>query len=633
MLNIMRKRAGGWMIKIILFAIVVVFSLWGVGNFQDQQATKVAEVNGEVITRTAYGNAYNQLRENYRQAYGDQINEGLMQMLRPGQQALDQLITRVLMLQEAARLDLSVADNELITTIQKIPAFQNNGVFAQDQYRAVLARNNSTPEQFEQSYREELAVDKLRRLILNGVVASEEEALAWYESNNAQVSLDYIKFSPAKYGDMDPSEEELATYFKENEETYRTAPQIKARYLHFDPKDYTSLVSVDDDAVKQYYNDNKQQFVTEKTIEARHILFKLGNDADEKTIAQKKAKAMDVYEMAKQGQNFATLATQFSEGPSKDQGGALGVFGRGTMVKPFSDKAFSMKAGEISEPVRTQFGWHLIKVEKINAATSKSIDEATSQIRERLTTDKARDLARDKAEEAYDAVFDGDDLTDAGKTFQVPVQTTGFFTAEGVRQRGIDDPTKFTQIAFGLKTMDISEIETLGDGYYLIQVFDRAEPKIPELSTVTEKVRIDLVKARQDEKAQAEAAAAIEKIKAGAPFVEAAAEYKLQPAETGLFKRSGAIPTIGAEPQIAQQAFQLSEKSPINDQPIKGKDGWFVIQLKERQAPPAQDFGKEKAALLQRLTDQKKRETFSRWVADLRARSKVSVNQEQLITP
>lgn len=633
MLNIMRERAGGWMIKIILFAIIVVFSLWGVGNFRNQQATQVAEVNGEVITRTAYGDAYNQLRESYRQAYGDQINEGLMQMLRPGQQALDQLITRVLMLQEAGRLELSVADQELITTIQKIPAFQNNGVFAQDRYRTVLARNNSTPEQFEQSYREELVIDKLRGLILNGVIASEEEAVAWYQTNNAEVSLDYIKFSPAKYGDINPSDEEIATYFKENEETYRTAPQIKARYLHFDPNAYTPLVSVTDENVAQYYNDNKQQFVTEKTIQARHILFKFGADADEETVAEKRAQAMDVYEMAKKGQDFAALAIQFSEGPSKDKGGDLGVFGRGTMVKPFSDKAFSMSAGEISEPVRTEFGWHLIKVEKVNDATSKGLDEATAEIRRRLTTTQARDLARDKAEEVYDAVFDGDDLTDAGKTFQVPVKTTGFFTAEGIRERGIDDPRKFTQVAFGLKTMDISEIETLGNGYYLIQVFERAEPKIPELATVKEVVKKDLVKARQDEQAKADAASVIEKITAGTPLAEAAADYDLQPAETGPFKRNGAIPHIGAESQISQQAFQLSEKSPIYEQPIKGKDGWYVIQLKSRLVPPTQDFGKEKAAILQRLTDQKKRETYRRWVADLRARSTVSINQEQVITP
>jgi peptidyl-prolyl cis-trans isomerase D len=633
MLSLMRKRAGSWMIKIILFAIVVVFSFWGVGSMRSHQVTQVAEVNGEAITRTQYLDAYNRLRDNYRRTYGDQLNESVMQMLRPGQQALNQLIDRILMLQEAGRLDLSVADDELAATIQKLPAFQNNGTFDHERYRRVLAQNNTSSEKFEHSYKEELLIDKLSSLILSGVTASEDEALAWYQFNNTEVSLDYVLFAPSRYQEINPDDGAMAAYFKENENQYRTDPQVKVRYLNFDPNAYKSEVSLSDDAVAKYYKDHPEEFSTESTIEARHILLKVDATADAKTVEERKKQAMDIYKLAKAGQDFAKLATQYSEGPSKDKGGYLGTFDRKAMVKPFADKAFAMKAGEISEPVRTDFGWHLIKVEKVNAATSKRLEQVAPQIRDQLVAAKARDLAMEKAEQAYGSVFDGDDLTDLGKTFKVPVHTTEFFSAKGIQQKGIDDPQKFTKIAFGLQKMDISEIEMMGQGYYLMQVFDRREAQIPELSVVSEQVRADLINVRQGERAKADANTFLEKMKQGVSMAEAAAQFKVAPASTGFFKRNGTIPEIGSESQIVQSAFQLSATSPLPDQALQGKQGWYVIQFKERKLPASGGFDKEKGVALKRLTDQKKRDTFQRWVADLKARSTVTINNEQIVTP
>ncbi len=634
MLSLMRKHAGSWMIKIILFIIVVVFSFWGVSSFQNRQVTRVAEINGEIISRSAYVDAYNRLRDNFRRAYGDQLNESIMQMLRPGEQALNQLIDRILVLQEAERLGLDVSEQELAATIQKIPAFLNNGVFAKDRYLLVLSQNNLSHEEFAQNYKQDLQIEKFTDLIMSGVVATEEEGLAWYQFNRAEVSLDYVLFPPSRYQDINPSDEEIAAYFKENENQYRTDPQIKVRYLKFDPDAYKASVKVTDDEVANYYQTHPEEFKTEATVEARHILLKVDADADPAVVEERKKQALEIYQLAREGKAFAELATQYSEGPSKKDGGYLGTFDRKAMVKPFADKAFAMKAGDISEPVRTRFGWHIIKVEKTNAASTQGFETVATQIRRQRLAAKAKQLASDKAQEVYTSVFDGDDLTDAGEMYNVPVRTTEYFSAQGVQQKDIEDPRQFTKIAFDLqKKMDISEIVSLGNKYYLLQVFERRDAQIPELAAVSTQVRADWVKSRQSEKAKADAQDLLEKIKQGASMAEAAAAFKVVTASTGFFKRSGAIPKIGNETQIAQAAFQLSKKSPVYEQALQGKQGWYVIQLKERKLPSSDGFDKEKEATLKRLTEQKKQSAFKRWVADLKARSDIKINHEQIFTP
>ena len=628
MLNIMRKHAGSWMIKVILFAIVVVFVFWGVGSFRSRQQTQVADVNGEIVNLETYRRAYYQLLDNYRKVYGDQLNDDLLKMLRPGELALDQLISRILMLQESERLKIKVSDQELTAAIQAIPAFQNNGVFDYQRYQQILNYNKMTTEQFEATQMQDLRIEKLRTLILSGVRISDEEAQQWYEWNHAQVNLDYVVFESERYDDINPSQEEIEKYFKDNEIKYQTDPQVQVRYLHFDPDAYKAGVQINDDAIAEYYQSHTSEFEAEKTVEARHILFKVDEGSNTATVEEKRAKAISVSKMAREGKDFAELAMQYSEGPTRDRGGSLGAFTRNTMVKPFADAAFSMKVGEISDPVRTRFGWHVIKVEKINEATTQSLEDATPSIRKKLVQEQARLKALEIAETVYDTVFDGDDLTGAGKTHQVPVKITEYFSASGFKDKNIGNPQQFVQTAFSLEKMAISEIQNWDDGYYLLQVADRTESAIPELGTVADQVRNDVIKEQQGARAKADAEAFLEDVKKGSSLIEAGQRLNIQTAEAGFFKRTGGIPKIGYEPRISEIAFELSMKQPLAEQVVEGKQGWYVIRLKERKSPPNEAFNKEKSATKNRLSEQRKQFVFQKWIADLRSRSTVTINQD-----
>ena len=180
MLNIMRQQAQSWLIKVLLGAIVVVFVFWGVGSFTSRQGAKVAEVNGKTITVEEYRKAYDNLIEQYRQQFGGKLDERMLEMLKVKQQVLNRLVDEKLLLNEAERLSLRVAPEELSEAIVKIPAFQDRGTFNTRRYRMVLNNAQMTPEEFEESQRQVMLIGKLRDLITAGVAVSESEAMAQY---------------------------------------------------------------------------------------------------------------------------------------------------------------------------------------------------------------------------------------------------------------------------------------------------------------------------------------------------------------------------------------------------------------------------------------------------------------------
>ena len=326
MLNVMRKHAGSWMIKVILFAIVIVFIFWGVGSFRSRQASKVATVNGEIINATDFRRTYNNLIDQYRQRFGSNLNDGMLEMLQVKKQAVDQLINRAILLQEAKKLGLTVSDTEIAQQIMEIPVFQSNGTFDNRRYLRVLSQVHLTPEEFEAEQKSGLLTQKLTRLILGAAKVSEAEMRQWYDWQNTSVNIAYVLFNPDRYDDIKPSPEEISDYFEKNKDTYKTDPMIKVRYVVFDPADFSSQVTVDEDEIKDYYDSHTDEFETQKRVEARHILIKLDPQASEADDQAAKTKAEEIAQMAKAGQDFAELAKEYSQGPTKDKGGYLGKF-------------------------------------------------------------------------------------------------------------------------------------------------------------------------------------------------------------------------------------------------------------------------------------------------------------------
>ncbi len=627
MLNLMRKKAGSWMIKVILALIVVVFMFWGVGSFRERRATVVASVDGIPIVYNEYNRAYNDLLEQLKRQFGNSLNDEAIKMLGVKKQALDRIINRRIMLTEARRLGFRVSDKELAETIQSIPAFKRNGAFDNDAYHRIISQLHMTPEDFEQDYRDSMLIENLRLFVTDKVKVSETEAMEWYNWQDARVSIEYLKVDPAVYKDIEPTKEELDAYFKKNQENYKTEPKVKVRYVRFDTKDYKDRANIPDDEVREYFDTHTEEFGTPKTVEARHIIIKVDADADDATVETARKKLLDVLEKARKGEDFATLAKTYSEGPSRDQGGQLGAFKKEDMVAPFSDKAFSMAEGEISDPVRTRFGWHLIKVEKINPATTQTFEASADKIKNKLALEKARELAYDAAESFLDLVFENENLTQIAEERKLDILTTDFFGRQGPAEINAGR-SKFVTTAFDLKDNEVSEIIELGDDFGVLQLADTQPAAIPPLSDVEARVRADWVKMRQDEKAKTDADALLAELKKGSTMQDAGKPYGLSPQITPFFKRSDPIPDIGSEPGISRKAFQLTKDKNLADEVIKGQKGYYLIRLKERQSPDMEGFAGQKDAIVQRLKNQKSLKRYNSFLTRLRKASEIEIMPE-----
>ena len=630
MLSLMRKHAGSWLIKVLLGGIAITFIFWGGYQATSRRSGRVASVNGETIAVEEYRITYKRLIEQVQQRFGNDLDEEMIKSLQLPKQAINQLVDQMLMRQAATELDLRVSDEDLSRSIKSISAFQTAGVFDPRLYKLVLDRNNLSPESFEVSQRDSLLVEKLNNIITGSVKVSDDEALEWYNWNNATVDLEFVVFEPDRYPDIAVTAEEIQQYFEGAKDSYKTEQQLKVRYLNFEPRNYVAKVEIPEVEISEYYEEHPAEFQNPKTVEARHILIKVGQDAAGEEAAKAKEKIEDILKKAREGQDFAELAKQYSEGPSKDKGGYLGSFKREAMVKPFADKAFSMQAGEVSDPVRTRFGWHIIKVEKVNEATVSTLADAKDQIRKKLTDEYARQLAYDGAEFIFDATFEGDKLESVATENQLVVHTTDFFSSRGGPAKGVQNKEAFAKAAFELPEGEISEIQDFGDGFYLMEIMEKRPALIPELAVVEGKVRADLIKEKKGEKANMDAEALLSALKDGADMATASKEFDLKAQSTGLFKRNDSIPNIGFERGISSAAFELSAQNNLPPEVIDGPKGYYVIKFKQRKAPPVVDFDKEKESILNRLLQQKRFKTFQAWLEQKKKSSEIVIEEDLL---
>ncbi len=624
MLSLMRKHASSWIIKFLLAAIIVVFIPWGVQRYTSGRSGRVAEVNGSIITLDDYRNTYQNLVEQVRQSFGNNVNDEFMQTLQLPKRALDQLIDRALMLQAAEKLQIQVSDEELAEAIGSITAFQTAGVFDNQRYLNILSRTQLSPETFENQQREAITINKLQNFLSGNIKVSDIEAQQWYKFNNAQVDIDFILLEPQQMKGIEPTADEIQAHFEANKEDYKTDPELKIRYVYLNPKNYEAQVTISAEDASDYYESNVEQFKSPQTVQARHILIKVDENATPEQVEEARQRIEDVHQMAVAGEDFAELAAEFSEGPTKTKGGDLGTFRRQDMVKPFSDKAFAMQAGEISEPVRTRFGWHIIKVERVNPASVRSLDEARSEIEAKLKGDRSRSLAYDEAEAIFDATFDGQNISDLAKERNLKMIHTDFFTRKK-GPAGTQNARQLAEAAFKLPLNEVSEIQDLGNGYYLMEALEKRPAQIPQLKAVSAAVKKDLIKEKQDAEAHRQAQAIIAKLKEAESLTAVADKFNMKPQTSGFFKRTDSIPGVGYEPDIASAAFKLSESNTLYADAIKGQKGYFVISLRERKGPSLDGFEKEKSDIKARLRQQKAFNTVEAWLKRIKDESEIVI--------
>ncbi len=626
MLKYMRENTGSWIIKILLGLIVLVFVFLGMGSIGAKRGNEVAMVNDRPITLDEYQRSYQNIIEQMRQRFGDNLNDEILQMLQVKKQALDRLIDERLISGEADRLKIAVSNQELANSLLDIPAFRKEGVFDLATYKAVLARNRMSPESFESMQFQALKEQKVRDLVLSTLSVSDQEARAWYTHNKTQVGIEYLVFDPAAYEDIAVDTKALADFYGANKEKYKSKAELTVKYLEFAVNDYTDRVSISDDDVKAYYEENLDNYKVPEKVEARHILIRVPQDADEATVEAARKEAETIHAKALGGEDFSALAKSFSQGPTKENGGYLGTFAKDAMVKPFADAAFLLAPGEISKPVRTQFGWHVIKVEAKLAASTTALDQVAAEIRNTLAEVELKNLAYYDAGKAFDGIIDGDDLEQAGLITGKKVLTAGPFTEEGPGD-AVADSQGFAQAAFALALNEIGDVKEIGDNYYIIKPVEKIDPEVLPLEAVHDIVTKDFTAQLRQERAKKDAQTFLDELKGDKEIKALASAKGLGIKSSSLFARGAAAPEFGSNSEITAVAFELTPENPVHPAVITGSGGFYVISFREKKLPDAAEIDENLDGTKTSLARSKQGRVYGEWLGELRTAAMIDIKK------
>ena len=624
MLRYLRENSGNWIIKIFLGIIVVVFVFLGVGSMNSSRNNSVASVNDIPITVDEFEYAYRNLVEQMRTRFQDNLTDDLLQALNVRQQALNSLIEDKLMLAQADAFDIAVTDSELQESILAIEAFHRDGQFDMEQYRQLLGLNSLTPEMFEQRQREQLKKHKLQEMVLSAVSVSDLEADSFYVFYNTEVKVDYIKVDPADVSGVTVTPEQIQSHYEKNKDRYQSDPKRKTAFIRYSPQDFQDQVSIGPDQVTAYYEAHPEEFETPEQVEASHILIPVDDTADEQAVETAREKALAVFQRAVEGEDFAKLAKETSQGPSAEDGGYLGKFDRNSMIQPFSDVAFTLKPGQVSEPVRTRFGWHVIKVANRFDAQVKTLDQVAEEIEIRLKQEEMQQLAYYKAEDAFDAVIDGDTLEQVALLTEKNVETTDAFDQNGT---GLDlaPAFEFAQAAFDLQPRQISDIRQIGNDYFLIEVTETIDPAQLPLEAVSDRISGELEEEFRQARAKTRAENLLEAVKKEGKIAQTALETDLTVSTTDWFTRNDTVQEIGRSDALIRAAFALTPKQPVHPEVLQTNQGFFIIAYHDRQIPEPDEIRENLTEIKTQLLQAKQGQYFQAWIDELKEKSQIDV--------
>ncbi|KIH76835.1 peptidyl-prolyl cis-trans isomerase D [Geoalkalibacter ferrihydriticus] len=591
MLDIIRRKQKTLLVKIVFWVIIAafigtIFLVWGRGsdNPQDPAATALI-INGEKLPLEAVQRSYNNLYNLYQSLYRDQFTPEMERSLGLRRMAADRLVEQTLLAQEAERRGLKVSRDELIASIAEITAFHENGVFSRQRYLEVLSFQRITPDEFERSQHRQLLISKIIDEIQKDVVVHEEDIVAEFRNRNEEVNLSFVTFAPSLFEErVEVSESELLAWFSERRENFRLPEAVSLRYIDFDPQRYFDQVTFDEAAVERHYRRNLDQFEVREQVEASHILIRLTDDADETRIARQRERAEEALRQVRDGKDFGEVAQTYSDDEaSAAQGGDLGYFPRGVMVQAFEQVAFALSPGEISDLVRTPFGLHIIKVTDHIEAGIHPLEKVIEDVKADLRREEARQLAIQKAMDAYNQYRHSGDLETAARVNELEIRETGLFTRDGIID-GIGRAPQVAVSAFGLTTGQLARPVILPQNVYLFKIKERRASRLPELDEVRAKVEEAYRQEKAAELARQAAAEFLAELKQDNGDIEQLARQKgLRLQESGRF--SGAyenfIPRLGENAPLTAAAFELNEPGDIAPEVYEIDDNYVVAALKE----------------------------------------------------
>lgn len=495
MLAFIRERSKGVVAWVIVVIIIIPFALFGLDQFTSGDRIEVAaKVNGEPIQANEFARALENVKRQYQESFGDMYTS-LVQEDKLRQQVLDDLIQRSAIDQQMQKEGFGMSDQLLAQVIQSQQMFQDKGVFSVQRYDEVLKNNGFTKERFEQAQRQFMLRNQLEGMVTGSelIGKSELKALAGLDSQEREIGYLRIDHRPF-LNKVSVTEAQIKAYYEQNMARFKSPEQVSVDYIRLSVEELAKTVKVNDEQLQAYYKDHPEKIQLPEKRNVRHILIMSPQEADATATEAAKAKVEGLLAQIKQGADFAELAKTHSEDPgSADRGGELGFFQRGDMVPEFEAAAFALtKAGDLSEIVKTSYGYHLLQLVAVEAAKTPSFAEVKELLAQELKIELASKEYNAKLEQLKTLTFEQDDsLKPAAEKLGLTIQTSPLMTAEG--GEGVFAAPQVIEASFSSKVVKdklnsaVVDVQ-MGDSMVL-RVNQYQESRDKPLAEVSEEIR------------------------------------------------------------------------------------------------------------------------------------------------
>ena len=500
-------------------------------------------------------------------------------------QVVDQMILKQALTVEAQRLGIRVTDQELSDRIKQIlPAAWNGDTWLKDRYTTeVQTRTGMSIPEFEDFLRDQMLQEKFRQLVTDAITVSPAEIQAEYRRRNEKVQIEYVLVKPADLASsIQPTDAELTAYYTKHAGLYQVPERRSARYALLDLAKLRATTTVGDDALRAYYNSHIDEYKVENRVHVEHILFKTVGKTDAE-IAEIRQKAEGVLKQAKSGANFEDLAKKFSEDDgTKPKGGDLGWIVEGQTVPEFQQAAFTLPKGSISELVKTQYGFHIIKVLDHEQAHTKSFEEVRSTIEPIVLDEKVSAAANDFAEKIAAAIRQSNHqpLDDLAKKFNLTVVELPLASAT-------DPPMAFANsqdvrtAVFQLRPGELSQPLQTPQGIVIVTPKDVQAGHQGTFAESRERVLADYQQEKSVELAKSKADELAKRAKGGEDFDKAAKSLTLEAKTSESLSRTGTIADVGSG-QLIDAAFSMPVGQISDPKSVAG--AWLVYRVVAHEA-------------------------------------------------
>ncbi len=633
MLQAMRNKMHGWPSIIVLGLAVLAMSLFGMESyFMSNDDAFVAKVGKHEIDQRAFQDRVNQLRQQAAEQQGEQFDSSTFEKNETKLRILDGMIDEQLLLQANADWGLRVSDLAMRDYIASIPAFQVNGQFDGTSYRAWLTSQYKTPAMFENEIRSSLAIQLLPSAINDSTIASDAQLDHFLKLSSQRRDLRYFQLPRPALDNKTVSDAEVETWYKAHQADYMNPEQVSVKYVEVVGAELPLAAGPSDDELRKRYASEKQRFVQPEQRLVSHILVNVPANATPEQQKTALAKAEKIAAEANPG-DFAKLAEQDSQDlGSRRLGGDLGWLEKGVTNEAFDSALFAMHKGQISKPVLSSDGYHIIWLRDVRSGESKPFEEVRDQlVKESTTTERDRTYNEVAGKMSDNTYQNPTSLEPASVALKLPIKTTALFTRKG--GEGVAANPKVVAAAFSddvLVQGNNSGLIDLGNNHSVVIHVDQ---HVPAAAKPLAEVRADVQQKILDERA-----AAVEKKQAD----EALARLRKGEAMDDVAKSLGAsITTVNEVVRHAQMPAPLLTQAFLLPHPAAGKsqfaavdmlDGSYVLLAVDKvqdgdlsKLPPEQ-----RESLRQQMTQAYGYEATHELIDQLKAKTKIKINQQRL---